>query len=116
MSTAAPARPSPSGATVWGLILLAPAALFLLANILNELGVSFLYALIDRLISGPGRQPVFNLVSPVVFLGGLAAALLLNALAIARLDVRWEQGRLVSTVTIEQRISNMALLGEVRNG
>ena len=91
MSIAVASRPSPSRATVWGLILLAPAALFLLANILNELGIGFLYALIDPLISGPRLQQVSNLVSPVVFLGGIAAALLLNALAIARLDLRWDQ-------------------------
>lgn len=110
MSIAVASRPSPSRATVWGLILLAPAALFLLANLLNELGIGFLYALIDPLISGPRRQQVFNLGSPVVFLGGIAAALLLNALAIARLDLRWEQTRLVSTVTIEPRIPNVALI------
>ena len=91
MSIAVASRPSPSRATVWSLILLAPAALFLLANILNELGIGFLYARIDPLISGPRLQQVSNLVSPVVFLGGIAAALLLNALAIARLDLRWDQ-------------------------
>lgn len=104
------ARPSPSQAAVFGLVLLAPAALFLLANMLNELGVGFLYAPVEALISEPHRQQVSNLLSPVVFLGGLTAALLLNALAIAQLDLRWEQNRLVSTVTIEPRISNVALI------
>jgi len=33
----------------FGLLLLAPAALFLLANILNELGVGLLYAMWNRL-------------------------------------------------------------------
>jgi len=93
-----------------GLLLAAPAALFLLANVLNELGISLLYSPIEALTSGPQRQQIFNLVSPVVFLGGIAAALLLNFLAIAQLDLRWEQKRLVSTVTIEPRALNLALI------
>lgn len=44
--------------------------------------------------SEPHRLQVFNLVSPVVFLGGIAAAPLLNSVAIARLDLLWEQNRL----------------------
>jgi hypothetical protein len=60
--------------------------------------------------AGQIAQQVFNLLSPVVFLGGLAAALLLNGLAIAQLDLRWEQNRLVSTVTIEPRIPNVTLI------
>jgi hypothetical protein len=94
---------------LWGVVLVAPAALFLLANVLNELGIGFLYALIDPLISGT-RQKVFNLASPVVFLGGIAAALLLNALAIARLDLGRAGSRLICTVTIEPRTPNVALI------
>ena len=104
------ARPSPSKAVVWGLLLAAPAALFLLANVLNELGISLLYAPIEAFTSGPQRQQIFNLVSPVAFLGGIAAALLLNFLAIAELDLRREQHRLVSTLTIEPRTLNVVLI------
>jgi hypothetical protein len=104
------AKPSPSRAAMLGLLLAAPAALFLLANVLNELGISLLYSPIEALTSGPQRQQIFNLVSPVVFLGGITAALLLNFLAIAQLDLRWEQKRLVSTVTIEPRTLNVVLI------
>jgi hypothetical protein len=110
MSITLAAKPSPYRAAMLGLFLAAPAALFLLANVLNELGITLFYAPIDALISGPQRQQIFNLVSPVVFLGGIAAALLLNFLAIARLDLRWEQKRLVSTVTIEPRTLNVVLI------
>ena len=111
MNITVAAKPSPSRAAMLGLILAAPAALFLLANILNDgLGIGFLYAPIDALISEPHRQQIFNLVSPVVFLGGIATALLLNFLAIAQLDLRWEQKRLVSTMTIEPRTLNVALM------
>jgi hypothetical protein len=110
MSIALAARTSPSRAALFSLVLVAPAVLFLLANILNEFGISFLSAPIDALSSGFYRRQVFNLVSPVVFIGGIAAALLLNFLAIAQLDLRWGQHRLVSTVTIEPRTLNVALI------
>ena len=104
------AKPSPHRAAMLGLVLAAPAGLFLLANVLNELGIGLLYAPIDALISGPQLQQIFNLVSPVVFLGGIAAVLLVNFLAIAQLDLRWEQKRLVSTGTIEPRTLNVVLI------
>lgn len=104
------AKLSPSRTAVLGLVLLAPAAMFLLANILNELGIVFLYAPVDALISESHRHKLFNLMSPVVFLGGPAAALLLNCLAIARLDLLWEQNRLVNTVTVEPRTANVVLI------
>jgi len=63
---------------MFGLVLAAPAALFLLANVLNELGIDLLHAPIGALTSEPHRQQIFNLVSPVVFLGGIATALLLK--------------------------------------
>ncbi len=103
-------KPSPSRAALLGLILAAPAALFLLANLLNELGVGFFYAPVEALISEPHRQQLFNVMSPVVFLGGIAIALLLNFLAIAQFHLRWEQKRLVSTLTIEPRTLNLALI------
>jgi hypothetical protein len=68
------AKTSPSRAALLGLVPAAPAALFLLANILNDgLGIGFLYAPIDALTSEPHRLQIFNFVSPVVFLGGSLA-------------------------------------------
>jgi hypothetical protein len=86
-------KPSPSRAALLGLILAAPAALFLLANLLNELGVGFFCAPVEALISEPHRQQLFNVMSPLVFLGGIALALLLNFLAIAQFHLKWEQKR-----------------------
>lgn len=104
------ARLSPSRAAMWGLILAAPAALFLAANILNEFGIGFLYAPIDPLISDPARQRVFNIASPIVLLGGIGGALVVNLLAIARCDLQLDTRRLVGTVTVEPRAANVALI------
>ena len=100
---------APSRALAFGLLLIAPAALFGLANVLNDQGIGFLYAL-WRPFSEPPRQQIFNLVSPVVFLGGLATALLLNVMAIARLELRWEHNELVSSVSIQPRMPNAMLI------
>jgi len=101
---------SPARAAFVGLVLAAPAVLFLAANILNELGTDILYAPVEALLSGAGRRQIFNVLSPILFLGGPAVALALNILVIARLDLRWDQGRLVSTLTIEPRAVNLAVL------
>jgi len=111
MSITVDAPLSPPRAAGWGLVLLAPAALFLLAVMLKEgFGIGFLFAPVEALISQPDRLRVFNLVSPVVLLGGIAGALLLNSVAIGTLGVRWEENRLVGTVTIAPRTPNMALI------
>lgn len=110
MNIATNGRLSSSRAFGLGLILLAPAAVFLLANILNEFGIGVFMRPLGALLSEAHRQRIFNVVSPVLFLGGIAVALLLNFLAIARVDLHWEQTRLVSTLTVEPRALNVALL------
>jgi ABC-type uncharacterized transport system permease subunit len=62
-------------------------------------------------VADPRRQPVFNLVSPVVFLGGLVLALALNAYAVVRLNVGREDGVIVGTVRLETRFWNIAVAG-----
>ncbi len=109
MTTLLEARPSPSRAAWWGAALAAPAAFFILANLLNDAGVGFLYAALDGLAARFGG-PAFNVLSPVVFLGGLGAALALNALAIAEPGVRRDGRRLVFTLSVEPRASNVAVL------
>jgi hypothetical protein len=48
-------------------------------------------------------------VSPIVFLGGLSLALALNIYAVARLNVSWEDGTIVSTVRIKLGLWNIAV-------
>jgi hypothetical protein len=101
---------SPSRAARWGALLAAPAALFLVANLLNEAGIGFLYAWIDPLVGRTGVWRFVGLGSPLVLLGGIGAAVLLNALAIARLSVRQDDRRLTFTLSVEPRVPNLALL------
>ncbi len=71
--------------TLLGLLAIAPAALFVL------LGSSMwwapgnpAYAAFERAMSDPLFASAFNLVSPIVFLAGLALAIILNALPMVR--------------------------------
>jgi len=53
----------------------------------------------------------FNILSPILFLGGLSLALLANLLPIVRINVWREDGRLASTITIQTRLMNLAVIG-----
>jgi hypothetical protein len=101
---------SPSQAALWGALLAAPAAVFIAANLLNEAGIAFLYTWIDPLVGRTGIWQFIGLGSPLVLLGGIGAALLLNVLAIARLGVRQDDRRFTFTLTVEPRVPNLALL------
>jgi hypothetical protein len=93
-----------------GLFFLVAPALFVLASLLKyELGVGFLFRPFEVLMSEPGSRHLFNLVSPVVFLGGLVLALALNAYAVLRLDVGREDGAIVGTLRFEPRFLNVAV-------
>jgi hypothetical protein len=61
-------------------------------------------------LSEPRRMRVFNVVSPVVFFGGLVAALVLNSYAVMRLRVAREGSEVVGTVRVELRLWNVAVL------
>lgn len=94
-----------------GLVLLSAPLFFVGASLLKyELGVGLLFDPLEALLSEPGRRYVFNLVSPVVFLGGLILALVLNAYAVVRLDVGSEDGVIVGTVRLEIRLLNIAVV------
>ena len=95
-----------------GSTLVSAPLFFVTASLLKyELGIGFLFDPLEALFADPGRQHVFNLVSPVVFLGGLGLALVLNAYAVVRLNVSREDGVIVGTVRLRTRFWNIAVAG-----
>jgi hypothetical protein len=93
-----------------GVALLSAPLFFVAASLLKyELGIGFLFEPLEALLSDPQRLRVFNLVSPVVFLGGLGLALALNAYAVLRLNVGREDGAIVGTVRVQVRFWNIAV-------
>jgi hypothetical protein len=96
-------------AVVGSVLLLAP-LYFVSASLLKYgLGIGFLFDPLEAFLSVAGRRNVFNVVSPIVFLGGLSLALALNIYAVARLNVSWEDGTIVSTVRIKLGLWNIAV-------
>ena len=91
--------------------LLAP-LLFVAASLLKYgFGVGFLFDPLDRAVmSDPENLRVFNMVSPVVFLGGLGLALVLNTYAVLRVNLSREDGTIVSTVRVEMKLANIAVV------
>ena len=92
-------------------LLLAP-LLFVASSLLKYgLGVGLLFDPLESiLLSDPERLRIFNVVSPVVFLGGLCLALALNAFAVFRLRVSREGGAVVGTVRLETKSPNIAVM------
>jgi hypothetical protein len=94
-----------------GLALLSAPLFFVAASLLMyELGIGSLFDPLEVFLSDPQRLRIFNLVSPVVFLGGLSLALALNAYAVLQLNVGREDGAVVGTVRLEARFWNIAVM------
>jgi hypothetical protein len=95
---------------VLGFVLLLAPLYFVSASLLKYgLGVGFLFDPLEAVLSVAGRREVFNLVSPVVFLGGLSLAMALNVYAVVRFDINREDGTIVSTVTVTPGLWNIAV-------
>ena len=91
-------------------LLLAP-LFFVTASLLKYgLGIGFLFDPLEDFLSEPGRRQVFNLISPIAFLGGLGLAVAANLYAVLRLSVGREDGALVSTVRLEVKVANIAII------
>lgn len=96
-----------------GFILGLPPLLFVSAAVLKYwLGIGFLFDPLDTFLnSNPQALRVFNLVSPAVFLGGLALALILNLYPIFDVKIHREKDALVGTVTVKAKFYNVTVAG-----
>ena len=95
---------------VVGFVLLLAPLYFVSASLLKYgLGVGFLFDPLEAVLSVAERREVFNLVSPIVFLGGLCLALALNVYAVMRFDIGREDGAIVSTVRVTPGLWNIAV-------
>ena len=106
-----PALPRPSLATALaGFVLAAPSLLFAsLALLRAELGIGP-FDQLERWLATPGHQALFNRLGPVVFLGGLLAALVLNAGVVERLELRGGGESLSAALTVRRRIVNLIVV------
>ncbi len=93
-----------------GFVLLLPALLFVSASVLKyEVGVAFLY---DNLgfFANPQSLPLYNTLSPALFLGGPLLAAALNIGAIMRLTIHKHGDSIVGTIDVKTRLLNIAIV------
>jgi hypothetical protein len=106
--------PATSGATRFalvGLVLLLPALLFELVGASSVWAPgNGVYRWFETSLRDPGAFRAFNLLSPILFLGGSLAALVLNMSPIARLSVRRDVGELVGLVRYRGHRANVAVV------
>ncbi len=91
-----------------GIMLALPGLYFAFAAIADAYaGVGFFFIPFSLLLDSPVTRGPFNLLSPLVFLGGPLLALVLNVLYLVRIDLyRYGQG-LRGTISIAFRRSNL---------
>ncbi|HJZ68534.1 MAG TPA: hypothetical protein VKF81_10465 [Blastocatellia bacterium] len=109
MSTNAPTGYTRTAAV--GFILIVTPLLFVCAAVLRY-GFNFglLFDPFERLLSDPGRLAVFNIISPVLFLGALLLAIVLNLRAIARLRMTRDQGHFIATIRFTPKLPNIGII------
>ncbi len=94
-----------------GFVLLLAPLYFVSASLLKYgLGVGLLFDPLEAFLSISERREIFNLVSPVVFLGGLGLAMALNGYAVLRPSVVREDDAVVCTVRIRMKFWNTAVV------
>lgn len=97
-----------------GLVLIAPAAFFIsLALSKYLIGIDYFFDAFDSFVASPThpeRFQIFNIVSPLVFLGGSFLALILNVLAVTGLRFKKENSNLVTTLLIKGNFWNLIVV------
>ena len=95
-----------------GFILLLAPLYFVAANVMQyQVGVPILYGPLEYLYSNPRIFDWFNILSPILFLGGLLLAILCNLVPIVRFSIRREADSIVSTITVDPHWLNLAVIG-----
>jgi hypothetical protein len=91
--------------------LSAPALFFIVASLLkSNFGVSQPFSLFESMLATPERFRLFNLISPIVFVGGLLLGVIVNLYPQLEMQFRRDQGRLVATITAEAKPLNLAIV------
>lgn len=94
-----------------GIIVMMPAVYFVLANILKYVfGITFLAEPLEVFYLNTDILKVFNLISPIIFLGGLGLAFLLNIIVLLQINVSIKNGKIHSAFSITPGIANLIIV------
>lgn|SRR5574341_1528677 len=100
-------KPSPKALATVGFALLFTPALFVTASVLKyQLGVGFLYDALAGIFS----SRAFDRASPILLLGALVVALVLNVYAVADLSVRRESDAYAGRVRVARKVGNLVVI------
>jgi uncharacterized membrane protein len=79
--------------------------------LLNQWGITWLFAPIEHWLSRPGQAAAFNIISPIVLLGTLLCSVLLNLATLVSVGREEEAGATVRVVKLRVRSWNLAAIG-----
>ncbi len=109
---APPRRPLLEYSAPIGALLIFPGLYFAAAAILKAYaGIDFFFLPVSAIREVPGWRDAFDLLSPIVFLGGPLFALALNALRLIRVDIYRYGNGLRGTFTVVFRRANAVVAG-----
>jgi hypothetical protein len=110
--TAPPRSPLLEYSAPIGAFLIFPGLYFAAAAILKAYaGIDFFFLPVTAIRETPGWRDAFDVLSPLVFLGGPLLALALNALRLIRIDIYRYGSGLRGTFTVGFRRANAAVAG-----
>jgi hypothetical protein len=96
---------------ILGLGMSAPALFFIAASLLKyNFGVSQPFTLFESMLATPEQAHLFNIISPIVFVGGLLMGVIVNLYPQIEMQLRRDQGKLVATITAEVKPINLAIV------
>jgi len=94
-----------------GLILALPTILFFGMTASHYLlGIDWLWTPFEKAMANPQGKEIINALSPILFLGGSLAALVINIFAVAELKIQKVNQELVSTLVIKGNLWNLAII------
>lgn len=102
--------PYAAAAGIGFLLLLAP-FYFICAALLNQWGIPLFFRPVEHWLSHPGQAAAFNILSPIVLLGTLAASLFVNVMTLLSVGSEKEGGGTVRVVKLRMRTWNLMALG-----
>ena len=97
-------------AAVSGTILVLPPLAFITVAVAkHNLGVTHLAGVMDYMAGGPGGDNLASIISPFLFLGGLLAALIINAHRMVSLRIQSKANPIAITIALEPKSWNLSV-------
>jgi hypothetical protein len=94
-----------------GIFLIMPAVLFFVMVASHYLlRIDLFWTSFEKGMSNPQGKEIINALSPIVFMGGSLAALLINIMAVAGLRFQKVNNELVSSLIIKDNVWNLAII------